>query len=153
MALNLFLDLQIIICTIFVLIKLQLKGLSDHEAQQLIELIDSFENSASIAEESGQRQPQQQLESEDVEKEEEDLFRSYMQQKEQEYQISKQRLSNLDVSSIRQVAKSSSGNSSLASSSTASLESGHGQVEPAEQESRHRRVTFEPPNRPKPSDG
>jgi len=127
--------------------------LSNHEVQQLIELIDSFENSATISNKSNvyqMNQEAEQVHSQEVADEgEEDLFRSYMQQKELEYQKSKH-LCNLDVSSIRKVAKSSSGNSSLNSSSTSTFNNDHEvDHEILDQENRNRRVTFESPIKPK----
>ena len=102
-------------------------GLSNSEAKQLIDLIDNFEksNQQPVSFKPAEQNPEIFSENnfsayeEQEEKEEEDLFRSYMRQKEHEYRQSKH-LSNLDLSSINKVVKSSSGNSSLGSVTSSS---------------------------------
>lgn len=84
---------------------------NDYETKQLINLIDDFEN-ASLANKI------ENLEgSFKEEQEEEDLFQSYMKQKKEEFERSKY-LTNLDLSSINQLNKSSSGKGTLSSASS-----------------------------------
>lgn len=91
---------------------------NDYETKQLINLIDDFEN-ASLAKKIEDLEGSFKEEQE----EEEDLFQSYMKQKQGEFERSKY-LTDLELSSINQLNKSSSGKGTLSSASSVnSLES------------------------------
>jgi hypothetical protein len=82
---------------------------NDYETKQLLNLIDDFQNTSMT-------NKTDELVDDNL-KEEEDLFQSYMKQKKEEYERSKY-LTNLDLSSINQLNKSSSGKGTLSSSSS-----------------------------------
>ena len=107
------------------------------ETNKLLHLIDEFEAESSVKEL-------------DLDEDDQDLFKSYMKQKEEEYQRNKHLNSHLSLSSINKAPKSSSGNSSASTASSRSSSSNEDQlnVEIQVTNKKHlspsrRRVTFE----------